>query len=87
MSASNLTAIYEFNDCIQGTHSTRGIHEVSGTGRKPGPQKGSGRARHGSLRGPQVSFISIVILRPKSLVIGLSSNRSVDAESVLIHIS
>ncbi|XP_024391923.1 uncharacterized protein [Physcomitrium patens] len=37
----------------QGTASTKGIHEVSGTGRKPGPQKGSGRARHGSLRGPQ----------------------------------
>jgi large subunit ribosomal protein L4 len=38
----------------QGNASTKGIHEVSGTGRKPGPQKGSGRARHGSLRGPQV---------------------------------
>ncbi|KAG0579361.1 hypothetical protein M758_4G094100 [Ceratodon purpureus] len=37
----------------QGNASTKGIHEVSGTGRKPGPQKGSGRARHGSLRGPQ----------------------------------
>jgi ribosomal protein L4 len=62
MSASNLTAIYEFNDCIQGTHSTRGIHEVSGTGRKPGPQKGSGRARHGSLRGPQVSLFLLSFL-------------------------
>ncbi|CAM6095847.1 unnamed protein product [Calypogeia fissa] len=37
----------------QGTHSTLTISEVSGTGRKPGPQKGSGRARHGTLRGPQ----------------------------------
>ncbi|TXG46937.1 hypothetical protein EZV62_026231 [Acer yangbiense] len=37
----------------QGTHSTKTISEVSGTGRKPWPQKGTGRARHGTLRGPQ----------------------------------
>ncbi|KAF7840590.1 50S ribosomal protein L4 [Senna tora] len=37
----------------QGTHSTKTISEVSGTGRKPWDQKGSGRARHGTLRGPQ----------------------------------
>ncbi|CAI0625983.1 unnamed protein product [Linum tenue] len=36
-----------------GTHSTKTISEVSGTGRKPWNQKGSGRARHGTLRGPQ----------------------------------
>lgn len=38
---------------MQGNHSTKGISQVRGTGKKPGPQKGSGRARHGSLRGPQ----------------------------------
>ncbi|OWM85580.1 uncharacterized protein LOC116209414 [Punica granatum] len=37
----------------QGTHSTKTISEVSGTGRKPWQQKGTGRARHGTLRGPQ----------------------------------
>ncbi|XP_027338587.1 uncharacterized protein LOC113852496 isoform X1 [Abrus precatorius] len=37
----------------QGTHSTKTISEVSGTGRKPWKQKGLGRARHGTLRGPQ----------------------------------
>ncbi|KAL4203347.1 hypothetical protein AMTRI_Chr01g103530 [Amborella trichopoda] len=37
----------------QGTHSTKTLSEVSGTGKKPWPQKGSGRARHGTLRGPQ----------------------------------
>ncbi|KAL1540393.1 50S ribosomal protein L4-like [Salvia divinorum] len=36
-----------------GTHSTKTISEVSGTGRKPWRQKGTGRARHGTLRGPQ----------------------------------
>lgn len=38
----------------QGTHSTKTISEVSGTGKKPWRQKGTGRARHGTLRGPQV---------------------------------
>ncbi|KAH7665597.1 50S ribosomal protein uL4 protein [Dioscorea alata] len=38
---------------FQGTHSTKTISEVSGTGRKPYNQKGTGRARHGTLRGPQ----------------------------------
>ncbi|KAM0898240.1 hypothetical protein ACQ4PT_022047 [Festuca glaucescens] len=37
----------------QGTHSTKTISEVSGTGRKPYKQKGTGRARHGTLRGCQ----------------------------------
>lgn len=37
----------------QGTHSTKTISEVSGTGRKPWKQKGTGRARHGSLRSNQ----------------------------------
>ncbi|KAL9225643.1 hypothetical protein vseg_001542 [Gypsophila vaccaria] len=37
----------------QGTHSTKTISEVSGTGKKPYQQKGTGRARHGTLRGPQ----------------------------------
>ena len=41
---------------LQGTHSTKTISEVSGTGRKPYKQKGTGRARHGTLRGPQVSY-------------------------------
>ncbi|KAF3339234.1 39S ribosomal protein L4 [Carex littledalei] len=37
----------------QGTHSSKTVSTVSGTGRKPWPQKGTGRARHGHLRGPQ----------------------------------
>lgn len=36
-----------------GTHKTKGESEVSGTGKKPYKQKGTGNARKGSLRSPQ----------------------------------
>ncbi len=36
-----------------GTHKTKKVGEVSGTGAKPYKQKGTGRARQGSLRSPQ----------------------------------
>ena len=36
-----------------GNHKTKGISDISGTTKKPYAQKGTGRARQGSLRSPQ----------------------------------
>jgi len=36
-----------------GTHKTKGISDIQGTTKKPWRQKGTGRARAGSLRSPQ----------------------------------
>jgi len=44
----------------QGTHKTKGRGEVSGAGRKPFKQKGTGRARQGSIRAPQMTGGGIV---------------------------
>ena len=44
----------------QGTHKTKGFGEVSGSGRKPFKQKGTGRARQGSIRAPQMTGGGIV---------------------------
>ena len=44
----------------QGTHSTKTRAEVSGGGRKPHKQKGTGRARQGSTRAPQFTGGGVV---------------------------
>lgn len=36
-----------------GTHATKGVSQIQGTTKKPWRQKGTGRARQGSLRSPQ----------------------------------
>ncbi len=54
----NRQVIYDVVNCQraamrQGTHDTKGRSEVRGGGRKPWRQKGTGRARQGSIRAPQ----------------------------------
>ena len=43
---------YQLNKRRAGTHKTKGVSEVSGTGKKPFRQKGTGSARAGTLRTP-----------------------------------
>lgn len=45
--------VRELADRRAGTHDTRGRSEVSGGGKKPWRQKGTGRARQGSIRATQ----------------------------------
>lgn len=42
----------------QGTHSTKSRGEVSGGGKKPYRQKGTGRARQGSIRAPSTTVVA-----------------------------
>jgi len=64
---------YQLNKRRAGTHDTKGVSEVSGTGKKPWNQKGTGRARQGSMRSPQ--FVGGAIIfgpTPRSHATGLS---------------
>ncbi|AEP10440.1 50S ribosomal protein L4 [Micavibrio aeruginosavorus] len=45
---------FQLNKRRAGTHDTKEIGEVSGTGKKPFKQKGTGNGRQGSLRSPQM---------------------------------
>ena len=54
----NISCIHQVVVCQdackrQGTHSTKNRHDVSGGGAKPYRQKGTGRARQGSIRAAQ----------------------------------
>lgn len=60
----------------QGTQSTLTRSEVSGGGRKPWRQKGTGRARQGSTRSPQWTHGGIA-LGPKPRLYKISINKKV----------
>jgi large subunit ribosomal protein L4 len=53
ISLMHQVVIAQLASARQGTHSTKTRAEVSGTGKKPYRQKGTGRARQGSTRSPQ----------------------------------
>jgi large subunit ribosomal protein L4 len=60
----------------QGTHSALTRAEVSGGGRKPWRQKGTGRARQGSIRSPQWTHGGIAFA-PKPRDYSITLNRKV----------
>ena len=63
-------------NCRQGTQSALTRAEVSGGGRKPWKQKGTGRARQGSTRAPQWTHGGIVFA-PKPRSYRVSINKKV----------
>ena len=75
-SAMHLMVVNYLANQRQGTQSTRTRSEVSGGGKKPWRQKGTGRARQGSNRAPQWTHGGIE-LGPKPRDYGFDVNKKV----------
>ena len=74
------TVVAELASRRAGTHATRTRAEVRGGGRKPWRQKGTGRARHGSIRAPQWTGGGVVF-GPQPRSYGGKVNRKVRAQA------
>ncbi len=75
-SAMHLVVVNYLANQRQGTQSTLTRSEVSGGGKKPWRQKGTGRARQGSTRAPQW-YHGGIALGPKPRTYGFSINKKV----------
>ena len=75
-SAMHLVVVNYLANQRQGTQSTLTRSEVSGGGKKPWKQKGTGRARQGSTRAPQGTHGGIA-LGPKPRDYGFDVNKKV----------
>ena len=75
-SAMHLAVVAYLANQRQGTQSTLTPSEVSGGGKKPWRQKGSGRARQGSTRAPQW-YHGGIAHGPKPRTYGLAINKKV----------
>ena len=68
----------------QGTQSALTRAEVSGGGRKPWRQKGTGRARQGSTRAPQWTHGGVALgPKPRDYRIGMNKKQKRDRKSVV----
>ncbi len=76
VSAMHLAVVNYLANQRQGTQSTLTRSEVSGGGKKPWRQKGTGRARQGSTRAPQW-YHGGIALGPKPRDYGFSINKKV----------
>ena len=76
MSAMHLVVVSYLANQRQGTQSTKTRSEVSGGGKKPWRQKGTGRARQGSTRAPQW-YHGGIALGPKPRTYGIDVNKKV----------
>ena len=76
MSAMHLMVVSYLASQRQGTQSTRTRAEVSGGGKKPWRQKGTGRARQGSTRAPQW-YHGGISHGPKPRTYGIDVNKKV----------
>lgn len=76
MSAMHIMVVSFLANQRQGTQSTLTRSEVSGGGKKPWRQKGSGRARQGSTRAPQW-YHGGIAHGPKPREYGISVNKKV----------
>jgi len=84
--AMHLAVLQYLANKRQGTQSTLTRAEVSGGGRKPWRQKGSGRARQGSTRSPQW-YHGGVAFAPKPRDYGFAVNRKVKKLAMLSALS
>ena len=84
--AMHLAVISYLANQRQGTQSTLTRSEVSGGGRKPWRQKGTGHARQGSTRSPQWTHGGIA-LGPKPRTYGISVNKKVKKLALLSALS
>lgn len=81
-SAVHLVVVNYLANQRQGTQSTLTRSEVRGGGRKPWRQKGTGRARQGSIRAPQWRHGGVA-LGPKPRTYGFSVNKKVKKLAML----
>lgn len=72
----HMSVVQYLADKRQGTQKAKTRSEVSGGGRKPWRQKGTGRARQGSIRAPQWRHGGIA-LGPKPRTYGFDVNKKV----------